>query len=110
MISLYIADYSGLVNKNINTTRQVKPEKPKTKEWIKPLWFLFTIGWYVVLSLMIPAGIGYWLDRPGMFDSHPLYTLIGFGIGTVITFFGLYRMLRQFYNEQKNQAIDKESK
>ena len=88
--------------------RQSKPEQPKPKEWIKPLGFLFTVGWYVAFSLIIPTGIGYWFDRPEKLDSSPLYTLIGFGVGTVIAFYGLYRMLRRFYNEQKAQQKNKE--
>jgi hypothetical protein len=38
---------------------------------------LLTIGWYVALSLIIPSGIGYWLDRPEMWNKQPLFTLIG---------------------------------
>src|SRR4030042_1740135 len=89
---------------------QSKPEKPTSKEWARPLGFLFTVGWYVALSLIIPTGIGYWLDRPQRFDTHPLYTLVGFGIGTVIAFYGLYRMLRRFYTEQRGQGKGKELK
>ncbi len=87
--------------------RQDKPEQPKSREWVKPLWFLLTVGWYVVLSILIPTGIGFWLDLPEQFDSRPLYTLIGFGIGTIIAFYGLYRLLRQFYVEQKRQNKNK---
>ena len=89
--------------------QQMKPEQAKPKEWVRPLWFLTTIGWYVALSIVIPTGIGFWLDSPGRFDSRPLYTLIGFGIGSIIAFYGLYRMLRQFYAEQKQQEKNKES-
>jgi ABC-type bacteriocin/lantibiotic exporter with double-glycine peptidase domain len=71
------------------------------REWIRPLWFLFTVGWYVALSLAVPTGIGFWLDRPENFNTRPLLTLIGFGLGTIVAFYGLYRMLRQFYLEQK---------
>jgi hypothetical protein len=92
------------------TVGQIKPDKPTYKEWARPLWFLFTIGWYVALSLVIPTGIGYWLDRPQRFDTHPLYTLIGFGIGTVIAFYGLYRMLRRFYIEQRGQEKNRKPK
>ncbi len=89
-----------------------KPEQSKQKEWLKPLGFLFTIGWYVALSVIIPAGIGYWLDLPGQFNSRPLCTIIGFVIGTIIAFFGLFRMLRQFYIRQKEswKNTKKESK
>jgi hypothetical protein len=89
--------------------RQKGSEQPKAREWTKPLWFLFTVGWYVAASVLIPTGIGFWLDQPNQFNSRPLYTLIGFGFGTVIAFYGLYRMLRQFYNEQKERRKDKES-
>ncbi len=89
---------------------QAKPERPKPREWVKPLWFLFTVGWYVALSLVIPTGIGWWLDRPDKFDTHPLLALVGFGLGTVIAFYGLYRMLRRFYMEQKELEKDKGSK
>lgn len=71
------------------------------KEWVRPLQFLLTVGWYVALSLIIPVGIGYWLDRPEMFNRRPLFTLIGLGIGTVIAFFGLFRMLLRYQAEQE---------
>ena len=72
------------------------------KEWVRPAYFLFTVGWYIALSLVIPTGIGYWLDRPGMLATHPKFTLIGFGIGTVMAFYGLYRLLRRFQREQRD--------
>jgi F0F1-type ATP synthase assembly protein I len=54
----------------------------------------------MVASLLIPTGIGYWLDRPEILDRRPLFTLIGLGIGTIIAFYGLIRMLRQYKAEQ----------
>jgi len=93
-----------------NIVGQGKPEKPMSREWVRPLWFLFTVGWYVALSIAAPTAIGFWLDRPDRFDSHPLFTLIGFGIGTAVAFYGLYLMLRRFYREQKEQEKDKELK
>lgn len=89
---------------------QSKPDKPQTKEWVRPLWFLFTVGWYVVLSLIIPTLIGSWLDSPERLNRRPLFTLIGFFLGSVIAFYGLYQMLRLFYREQKEQEKSKEQK
>lgn len=86
---------------------QPKPNKRTSREWVKPLWLIFNVGWYVALSLVLPTGLGWWLDKPEKFDTHPLFTLIGFGIGTVIAFYGLYRMLRRFYIEQRRQEEDK---
>ncbi len=71
------------------------------QDWVRPVQFLLTIGWYVALSLLIPVGIGYWLDRPGMFNTHPLFIFIGLGVGTVIAFSGLIIMLRRFQKEQE---------
>ena len=109
----YYGRYSSTIQEESNTiVRQDKPEETKQREWVRPLWFLFTVGWYVALSLILPTGIGYWLDRPARFDTHPLLTLIGFGFGTIVAFYGLYRMLRRFYLEQKERnntrKLDKE--
>jgi F0F1-type ATP synthase assembly protein I len=71
------------------------------KEWVRPLQFLLTVGWYVALSLIIPVAIGYWLDRPEMFNKRPLFTFIGLGVGTVVAFFGLFRMLFRYQAEQE---------
>jgi hypothetical protein len=92
------------------TMAQPKSNKPTSKEWAHPLWFLFTVGWYIALSVTIPTLIGFWMDRPERFNTRPLFTLIGFFLGSVIAFYGLYQMLRRFYREQKEQDKDKEQK
>ncbi|HMK77111.1 MAG TPA: AtpZ/AtpI family protein [Thermodesulfobacteriota bacterium] len=76
------------------------------KSWVKPLQFLLTVGWYVALSLLIPVAIGYWLDRPEVLDKRPLFTLIGLGVGTVIAFSGLFRMLIRYQAEQEKRNIE----
>jgi F0F1-type ATP synthase assembly protein I len=76
------------------------------KDWARPLQFLLTVGWYVALSLIIPVGIGYWLDSPKMFNKQPLFTLIGLGIGTVVAFFGLIKMLLRYQAEQEKLRKD----
>lgn len=70
------------------------------KQWASSLRLLLTVGWYMVVSLLVPTGIGYWLDRPEVLDRRPLFTVIGLGIGTIIAFYGLVRMLRQYKAEQ----------
>ncbi len=80
------------------------------KDWARPLQFLLTVGWYVALSLLIPVGIGYWLDSPSMFNKRPLFTLVGLGIGTVVAFFGLLRMLFRFQAEQEKVRRNSDDK
>ena len=79
-----------------------RAKNPESRQVIRGLWFLFNIGWFVALSLILPTAIGLWLDSPERLNSRPLCTLIGFILGTIIAGFGLYRMLRQFVIEQKN--------
>ena len=64
----------------------------------------------MALSLVIPVGIGYWLDRPEMFNKRPLFTFIGLGVGTFIAFFGLIRMLIRFQAEEKELRKNKKNK
>jgi len=80
------------------TDRAGAPEK---RQLLRGLWLLFSIGWYVALSLVIPTAIGLWLDAPGMMNTRPLFTLVGFVLGAALGGYGLYRMLRRFASEQK---------
>ncbi len=59
---------------------------------------------------MIPVGIGYWLDRRGMFNKSPLFTLIGLAVGTVIAFGGLIRMLLRYQAEQEELRKNKQNR
>ena len=84
--------------------------KGDPKEWAGPLRLLLTVGWYVSLSLIIPVGIGYWLDRPERFNKSPLFTFIGLGVGTFISFFGLIRILLRYKTEQETQSKEEGNK
>jgi len=64
---------------------------------------LLTVGFYVPLSLLIPTGLGFWLDRKASHEF-PLYTLIGLGVGTVIMVYGVYRMVRPFLRESDQEV------
>jgi hypothetical protein len=79
------------------------------KEWVRPFQFLLTVGWYVALSLIIPVAIGYWLDRPGMLNKAPLFTFVGLGVGTILAFGGLIRMLLRYQAEQEELRKNKQN-
>ncbi|MGD0854979.1 MAG: AtpZ/AtpI family protein [Dehalococcoidia bacterium] len=89
--------------------KQDNAEKPERRQLLRGLWFLFNIGWYVALSMVVPTVIGLWLDAPERLNSRPLCTLMGFVLGTMIAGYGLYRMLRQFIREQKDMDTKKNS-
>jgi len=72
------------------------------RKWSAALQLL-TVGFYVPLSLLIPTGIGLWLDRRASHER-PLFALIGLGIGTVIMVYGVYQMVRPFLQEAKREA------
>ena len=72
------------------------------KNWPAALQLL-TVGFYVPLSLLIPTGFGFWLDRKAA-HGFPLYTLIGLGVGTVIMVYGVYRMVRPFLRESEQEG------
>lgn len=91
-------------------SKQDKETKPEKRLLIKGLWFLFNVGWFVALSLVVPTAIGLWLDAPDRLNSRPLCTLIGFGLGTMTAGYGLYKMLRQFMDEQKDGSNNNEIK
>jgi hypothetical protein len=84
--------------------KQDKEEKPEKRLLLKGLWFLFNVGWFVALSLVVPTAIGLWLDAPERFNSRPLCTLTGFILGATTAGYGLYKMLKQFVNENKESA------
>jgi hypothetical protein len=89
--------------------RQDKEQKSEKRQLLRSFWFLFNVGWYVALSLVVPTLIGLWLDAPERLNSRPLCTLIGFVTGTMVAGYGLYRMLRQFIKEQKVMDVKKNS-
>jgi hypothetical protein len=68
------------------------------------MWFLFTVGWYVALSLVVPAGIGYSLGR-WVFNIDPFWPALGgLLLGSIIAFYGLYQMLKRFKAESNGGA------
>jgi zinc transporter ZupT len=64
---------------------------------------LLVVGFYVAFSLVIPTGIGFWLDKRAAHEF-PLFTLIGLGVGTVIMIYGVYRMVRPFLQQARREG------
>jgi hypothetical protein len=76
------------------------------KHWSDALQLLI-VGFYVPLSLLMPTGIGFWLDRRAGHEL-PSYALMGLAIGTVIMVYGVYRMVKPFLEEAKADTGEKQ--
>lgn len=55
------------------------------------VWTLIGVGWYVALSILLGVAVGLWLDR--RLGTSPFLALLGTLLGTLMAFFGLYKML-----------------
>ena len=60
---------------------------------------LTVFGWYFATCLLLGALGGWALDR--WVGSKPLFILLGIVLGTVIGFYGMYRMLKPLMREKK---------
>jgi ATP synthase protein I len=59
------------------------------------------VGWYIAICVALGLGIGFWLDR--IADTVPLLTLIGLGLGLLLAFFGVYRMLLPALRQERDK-------
>lgn len=62
------------------------------RPWPAGITQIYLFGLYVVASLLIPTGIGFWFDVRAA-HAFPLLGLVGLALGTVITVYGVYRMV-----------------
>ena len=63
---------------------------------------LLGIGWYVALSI---AGLGYggfWLDR--QWETSPLLTLLGLGLGIAVALIGMFRMIMALFDDRPRHS------
>ena len=52
---------------------------------------LVGVGWYVAVCIIGGLGVGLWLDRK--LDMVPVFTLAGILLGTVVAFYGVYKLV-----------------
>jgi F0F1-type ATP synthase assembly protein I len=52
---------------------------------------LLGLGWYIATSIVLGVGGGLLLD--GWLGTVPLFTLLGVLVGSVVAFYGMYRMV-----------------
>ncbi len=70
------------------------------------LWVLAVrltgLGWYVALCIVFGVVGGLALD--GLLETKPLFMLLGILLGSVVAFWGLYKMVQPLLNAAANQG------
>ena len=70
------------------------------------LWVLAVrltgLGWYVALCIVFGVVGGLALD--GLLETKPLFMLLGFLLGSVVAFWGLYKMVQPLMNAAATQG------
>ena len=61
---------------------------------------LVGVGWYIALSIILGTVGGVWLDR--RLETLPLFTLVGVALGSVVAFYGVYRMVVPLLNSDND--------
>jgi ATP synthase protein I len=61
------------------------------KETLVIVLQLVGVGWYVAICVIGGLFGGLWLDRK--LNVLPVFTLVGIVLGTVLAFYGIYKML-----------------
>ena len=57
---------------------------------------LVGIGWYIASCVVIGIGGGIWLDN--RLNTLPLFALLGILFGTILAFYGIYKMVGPLMN------------
>ena len=70
------------------------------------LWVLAVrltgLGWYVALCIVFGVVGGLALD--GLLETKPLFMLLGILLGSVVAFWGLYKMVQSLMNAAATQG------
>ena len=70
------------------------------------LWVLAVrltgLGWYVALCIVFGIVGGLALD--GLLETKPLFMLLGILLGSVVAFWGLYKMVQPLLNASASQS------
>lgn len=62
------------------------------------------VGWFVAICIVGGLLLGIWLDS--LFNTKVLFTLLGLGLGLVVAFLGVYRLLYDVLSSKSNGAGD----
>ncbi|MAX11361.1 MAG: hypothetical protein CL710_03395 [Chloroflexi bacterium] len=61
--------------------------------YLSPAFRLVGIGFYFVVSILVPLSLGIWIDRK--LNSEPFFTILMLIFGLIFGFIGVYRQLKE---------------
>ncbi|MBR73725.1 MAG: hypothetical protein CL872_02125 [Dehalococcoidaceae bacterium] len=61
--------------------------------YLSPAFRLVGIGFYFVVSILVPLSFGIWID--GRINSEPFFTILMLIFGLIFGFVGVYRQLKE---------------
>jgi len=74
------------------------------KRWAEVLRFL-GIGWYIAACILLGVLGGRWLGQKlDGNSSEAIFTLLGLGLGLIVSFLGVYRMFRAIESDNQDKG------
>ena len=61
--------------------------------YLSPAFRLVGIGFYLVVSILVPLSLGIWIY--GKLNSEPFFTILMLIFGLIFGFVGVYRQLKE---------------
>ncbi len=62
---------------------------------------LLGIGWYIGLSIIAGVLGGLWVDN--MFNTKPLFVIVGLLLGILVAFYGVYLMIKPLVSSRQDK-------
>ncbi|MBI2936532.1 MAG: AtpZ/AtpI family protein [Chloroflexi bacterium] len=69
--------------------------------WWTLAFRLAGLGWYIAFCIIGGIVGGWWLDR--WLGTQPLFILVGVLVGSIVAFYGLYKMVLPFLKQANSQ-------
>lgn len=87
--------------------RHIVVDEPSNKKQLMQLADLTTMGWAMVLSIVLGLALGWFLDKK--FSTEPIFTLLLLFLGILSGFRIMYKTYKRFFDEEKQHDSDKHS-
>ncbi|MDY6893410.1 MAG: AtpZ/AtpI family protein [Chloroflexota bacterium] len=71
------------------------------RRWAESLRFI-GIGWYIAASVLLGTLGGRWIGQQIGGSSEAIFTVVGLGVGLMVAFLGVYRMLKPLMQDKQD--------